>query len=84
MFRKSLHPDFGFRFRFWLDSDTMNLDPKPRKFTQHECLMVCGVCAALLMNKDREILELKSSIAELLAVMPGMGSHNHVRTRISY
>ena len=46
--------------------------------------MVCGVCAALLMNKDREILELKSSIAELLAVMPGMGSHNHVRTRISY
>jgi hypothetical protein len=30
------------------------------------------------MNKDREILELKSNIAELLAVMPGMGSQNHV------
>lgn len=32
---------------------------------------------SLLMSKDREILELKSNIAELLAVMPGMGSHNH-------
>lgn len=32
---------------------------------------------SLLMSKDREILELKSNIAELLAVMPGMGSQNH-------
>jgi len=31
----------------------------------------------LLMNKDREILELKGNIAELLAVMPGMGMGNH-------
>jgi hypothetical protein len=36
------------------------------------------LCEGLLMSKDREILELKSNIAELLAVMPGMGSHNHV------
>lgn len=27
----------------------------------------------VMMNKDREILELKANIAELLAVMPGMG-----------
>ena len=39
----------------------------------------------MLMNKDREILELKGNIAELLAVMPGtqslpfngMGSGGH-------
>lgn len=36
-------------------------------------------CAGLLMSKDREILELKSNIAELLAVMPGLGSQNQVQ-----
>ena len=31
----------------------------------------------MLMNKDREILELKGNIAELLAVMPANASIGH-------
>ena len=36
-----------------------------------------NICLGMLMNKDREILELKGNIAELLAVMPANASIGH-------